>query len=587
MAFLTTTIGQYHVSNSFVDKLPSVTHGIPRPLPDERPRQSVANLIGRFEKQKSSSGAAVPPPTLPRTSSVSSYRTEDSAQEEVKERREWPPKSVESPAHLSLPGSGTLQLPVHKELTTPPESVPPPEPVEAKPPTSPPVTLVQPIPAIDGSPLPSQIKPTTTGLSSSFRSPAAKSAVKPSTATPVKSIAPLKPQDTGQSTASLAARKRVSATPKQPLSMTPSRVRTPTSTARSITPSSQARPKTPSSGLYAPTAASLARTRANALPPPSVEKPKRKLTTDLSKPTAASASKVRTPAATPARGGQLVAGKQSVKPITKPAIGKTTTLAKQSGSAKHPLSKTASSHTKISNAKKPSSSVGPVTNAVAAPIAMNSSETTIEEIIDSKPEDALDFVASAAGDAVQIGLEDAGQESKMHEDGSLKEECHVDEDSHTEEIENYDEDFLDESHAEVHEEHGNELVGANEVSSRGLDETSVVEEAHQQHDMEPEHTHDTNFHGLEEVHNHPDDVEDLRVQSPSASHDILADLHHPDDIEPDEGVEGPTEMSKMDPASVGNDLEDIVNLLESGPNIHRPSFETSSTVDAGEIPDEY
>ncbi|KAF8223845.1 hypothetical protein L208DRAFT_1189349, partial [Tricholoma matsutake] len=60
-------------------------------LPDERPRQSVANLIGRFENQ--TKRQSLPPPTgSPRSTSVISNNTNDSAKEEVKEKREWPPK---------------------------------------------------------------------------------------------------------------------------------------------------------------------------------------------------------------------------------------------------------------------------------------------------------------------------------------------------------------------------------------------------------------------------------------------------------------------------------------------------------------
>ncbi|KAF8529804.1 hypothetical protein JB92DRAFT_610026 [Gautieria morchelliformis] len=259
---------------------PTLTTTIPS-APYERPRQSVANLIGRFEKQKSSSGPAALPPAFPRTSSVSSHRTEDSAQEEIKERREWPPKSVQTSATLTLPEPvlgkpsppSSSTLPVEKDPETPPESVLPSPPAEVHPPPSLPVISTEAMPPKARSPPPSA-KPVSTRLASSVKSPAPKPTVKPSTATPLKSTAsggstsstPLKPQDTGQSTMSTGSAaktpaKRVPATPKPPVATTPSRVKTPLSTTRAKTPSSEIRPKTPSSGLYAPTAASLARSR--------------------------------------------------------------------------------------------------------------------------------------------------------------------------------------------------------------------------------------------------------------------------------------------------------------------------------------
>lgn len=67
-----------------------------RPLPDERPRQSVANLIGRFE-QHTKRQSLTPPngvniPIIPRASSSLSHSLGDAAKEEIKEKREWPPR---------------------------------------------------------------------------------------------------------------------------------------------------------------------------------------------------------------------------------------------------------------------------------------------------------------------------------------------------------------------------------------------------------------------------------------------------------------------------------------------------------------
>ena len=75
-----------------------------RGLPDERPRPSVANLIGRFEQRASKRQSIVGPgggpasasptasPSQSRSTSVTSHFTGDSAAIEIKERREWPPQ---------------------------------------------------------------------------------------------------------------------------------------------------------------------------------------------------------------------------------------------------------------------------------------------------------------------------------------------------------------------------------------------------------------------------------------------------------------------------------------------------------------
>ena len=103
----------------------------------------------------------------------------------------------------------------------------------------------------------------------------------------------LRPQHTGQSVASTTSTRKP--TSKQ-APMTPKTV-TRSDVSRAKTPTS-ARPKTPSTGLFAPTAASLARSR-NA--PPQLPTPTKKPTLSsssmdrLSKPTAASLSKARTP----------------------------------------------------------------------------------------------------------------------------------------------------------------------------------------------------------------------------------------------------------------------------------------------------
>lgn len=113
---------------------------------------------------------------------------------------------------------------------------------------------------------------------------------------------PLKPQHTGGSVASTASTTRKPAL--KPTPATPSRAKTPSkppATPAARTKSPVARSKTPSTGLYAPTAASLARSR-NAPPVPQASSVKKVLSSEaaerLSKPTAASLSKARIPPVT-------------------------------------------------------------------------------------------------------------------------------------------------------------------------------------------------------------------------------------------------------------------------------------------------
>jgi len=112
----------------------------------------------------------------------------------------------------------------------------------------------------------------------------------------------------------------------------------------------------------------------------------------------------------------------------------------------------------------------------------------------------------------------------------------------------------------------------------------------------------------EAVHDEPEDHEDVVSRSESPKDEPTADLPrevdgadeedgvHVDDVPtsqdgpPSEHEETP---SKSAPRPVGDDLEDLVNMLEAVPNIHRPTTETSTSSapraasDAGEIPDEY
>ena len=314
-----------------------------RPLPDERPRQSVANLIGRFETQ--SKQLSVSQGSASRSSSVVSHITGDSAKEEVKEKRDWLPKSVVDRAAATAAHSRLLPLTINSESAaakkeTSDESDVPltakalnashpqvqeelntylenwrkdlPKPVEMEPES---VTPRPVSPANPPAPAPAQKVP----VPKTPRTPATKTpAIKlPTSASSKSSIAsakstetlqktvtskqsltpptaqPLKPQQTGQSVVSTTsvARRTTSKAPTTP--KTPARTESGTKTP---TPSR-------SSGLFAPTAASLARAR-NTPPMPPLPVKKTTLSSDamerLSKPTAASLSKAKSMAPAPA-----------------------------------------------------------------------------------------------------------------------------------------------------------------------------------------------------------------------------------------------------------------------------------------------
>ncbi|KAH7884611.1 hypothetical protein F5I97DRAFT_1968625 [Phlebopus sp. FC_14] len=299
-------MGQYRVKLQ-----PSLTAALAlephrqRPLPDERPRQSVANLIGRFEQQnkKQSPSAA---PVVPRSSSVSSQIAGDSTKEEAKEKREWLPKSVasvDSKPSLTFSSPSSSSVPQSPAMSPEPTTdTPLPLDVGTAAPSEPPKSP---------SPKPRSSTGRLTPSSGMRRTPMSPAKSRPSTASnsPAKSLAksppsktsfpssnshPLRPQHTGTSVASSASTARAPRAAPKAVPSTPSRPKTP-----AVHPQGVSRPKTPSSGLFAPTAASLARSR-NAPPPPPPPVKKTALSSSaaerLSKPTAASLSKVRTPA---------------------------------------------------------------------------------------------------------------------------------------------------------------------------------------------------------------------------------------------------------------------------------------------------
>ncbi|KAK0232877.1 hypothetical protein IW262DRAFT_1327362 [Armillaria fumosa] len=279
------------------------------PLPDERPRQSVANLIGRFEQQTKRQSISASPA---RSSSVVSQSTGDSAKEEVKEKRDWPPRAATS--YTTSPSSSWIkpQSSALKPSSSTPMSTAVDAPVADTVAIPAQTQLPSPEHSDPKSPLPSKPVPKQSPAPSSFKSPPKALTLK--TSLGGSTSTPLKPQHTGQSTTSTTSsvRKTVprTSTTTAARAKTPSRPSQPqrTTTPRAKTPSSSVRP---GSGLFAPTAASLARARDAQAPAP-VPKKKSVLSSAvadrLNKPTAASASKARAPVIVPSRGKPVTRG---------------------------------------------------------------------------------------------------------------------------------------------------------------------------------------------------------------------------------------------------------------------------------------
>ncbi|KAG7089695.1 hypothetical protein E1B28_011350 [Marasmius oreades] len=318
------------------------------PLPDERPRASVANLIGRFEQQNKKTVQAGTGPVIPgRSSSVVSNITGDSVKEAVKEKREWPPKVAPTPAvdppaliratpfptNTGSFDSSAISNTSNKHDVLPSET-PGSTPHVAESPAAPVVdTVIQNAQNDSGmgaenthigekflkSPKSQPAKGTKSPPPSSFRTPSKTPAkAVPRNVSNTASTPALRTQHTGQSFSSTSSTRK-SVTPKTAPS-TPSRPKTssgipsgapkekaPLSVARSKTPTPSkspastavpARSKTPSSNLFTPTAASLAKSRNTS---GEISTPMRRVTLSssaadrLSKPTASSLSKARSP----------------------------------------------------------------------------------------------------------------------------------------------------------------------------------------------------------------------------------------------------------------------------------------------------
>lgn len=465
------------------------------PLPDERPRQSVANLIGRFEQQTKRQSISASPA---RSSSVVSHSTGDSAKEEAKEKRDWPPRSTTS--YTTSPSSSWIrpQSSALKSPSSTPISTVVDAPVADAVAIPAPTQLPSPEHSDPKSPLPSKPVPKQSPAPSSFKSPP--KALTPKTSLGGSISTPLKSQHTGQSTTSTpsSVRKTVprTSTTTAARAKTPSRPSQPprTTTPRAKTPNPSLRP---GSGLFAPTAASLARAR-DAQGPAPVPKKKSVLSSAvadrLNKPTAASASKARAPAVVPSRG----------KPVTRGVV-----------KPKLPLSGS-------TRAVKKDGLTGAAVGAVAVAAA----------VVDSGPDDH----AETNGHATEPSAEQA------HEDAAGgHEEVHNEAEIHTE----------PEARVETEREEDH-------------DEAVPVDTPEPQDPMSPGGVSVT--------------LPDVEKGSPGEVTPVAETHSHEHPVEREH--DSPGEETRP---SVGSDLEDIVNLLES---TSRPISIVSIPDEVVDIPDE-
>ena len=506
-----------------------------RTLPDERPRQSVANLIGRFEQQgKRQASPAVP--VVPRSSSVSSQIAGDAAREEAKEKREWPPKPVVSadikplaPTLSSSPSSSMSKSPVVS-----PQPIPnPPPPVDI--PTTPTPASPEPVksPPSKGKAVAAGKSTPTTGTRRAVASPpknrpsvgnssSAKSLVSTPPKTSLQSSVsqPLRSQHTGQSAASNASTTRHTRPVPRTAPSTPSR---PKSSAAQNLP--VARPKTPASGLFAPTAASLARSRYAPPPPPPPVK-KATLSSDaaerLSKPTAASLSKARTLA---------------------PAAPSPARVAKSTSAGAHVSTPRGPSKVKVGRTPvkpKESSTKGGIKSGPAS-------------VSSEPPRDSDHLVA----DHIENG----------HESGTAA--------------------FSDVGPPE-------DTHGLSEVVSDATQDPAADEGAQPDGEVQPDpEVHPEQQAGghpaEDEVHSHEHVAETLPEEAAREHEQVHSEVHVPEPTVSDAGeVISNGDSLKVELTAPENDIEDIVNLLEGASLLKpRPQSMVSIPDEHGEIPDEY
>ncbi|KAF8905043.1 hypothetical protein CPB84DRAFT_1772261 [Gymnopilus junonius] len=533
---------------------------------DERPRQSVANLIGRFETQNKRTSLALSAGSPSRSSSVISHVTGDSVKEEIKEKREWPPKSVveadKSPPSFSSrtippalvtqsafgdpnrwkkdPPTEETEVPLTAKALNASERQSKGEPnsflenwrkdlpsaqvdVVSEPTPTAPVPddgLKTPKPAATQK-VATTVSPRTPNISKAATSKAFHSGFEVACQDPLKSSAsrqsltPLKPQHTGQSVASSATARKVA--PKTPA--TPASAKTPSrpEVTRAKTPTSTTRPKTPSTGLFAPTAASLARSR-NAPPPVPTPSKKTAISSSsmdrLSKPTAASKAKIASP---PTSSSSRPAASSASRTATRPKVTTSPPKVKKSSSAPQAASGVAAS-----------ASIAAIGLTVAASAAAaDSKEPVTEDVIKG-----ADNVASSDTDTVDQPTE-ATEES-------------------TESVE--------------------------EAPSQTQELAEVVTEEDQEQETKEE-----TVEGEEVVTSEENEPTPLSPSAaPEAEDEAETSADHADETEVE--VPGPTSGEQHE---VKDDLEQMVNLLESV-SITKPHEDTIADIpdEILEIPDE-
>ncbi|KAJ3473711.1 hypothetical protein NLI96_g12863 [Meripilus lineatus] len=300
-----------------------------QPLPDERPRASVANLIGRFEQQNkrqsltgSTAAAAVAasPLFVPRPSSVVTHYTGDSAKEETKEKREWPPKLKPVANSVIHPASSTVPKPAASSVPSKPTSPTSPlarepeldiiaqaaegpsvEEVEAVPQPPPEPDVVPPTPQVEDPPSPLSPETPPSSVPESIPQPQAPPSppkTKASSkvpATPSKAKAPATTGRTSRPTTTTTTK-----TTRTPAKSPPSSFH-PASNSASTPASQTLKPSTPSKGPHAGTAKPRPNSSASHRPtPPTPSRPK---TPSTVRPKTPSSSRPKTPSslATPSR----------------------------------------------------------------------------------------------------------------------------------------------------------------------------------------------------------------------------------------------------------------------------------------------
>ncbi|THH15345.1 hypothetical protein EW146_g5121 [Bondarzewia mesenterica] len=610
-----------------------------RPLPDERPRQSVANLIGRFEqqtkRQSTSNGT-------PRPSSIISDITGDSVREEIKASREWPPvktTSLSTPFKSSSPPSSILRTnafsppPSHSSQASPTSDAKAPSAARSDPATSDDVplnaaqsnsapagatatTVTAPTPRPAGTG-PRQSAPAKTAITNNRSLPTSSS--KPATGRASVAIpTPKTPSKTASkvsaSTPSKPSHPPAAAAAKFPPPTSHARPKTPSvnrpAIARPKTPSTAlsagiVRPRTPASGLFAPTAASLAKSR-NA-PPAHPSTPAKKVVPNLdrlSKPTAASAGKARAPAAVLAVTKPKAApGKKGTAATT---VGKSAAGAGR-GAAPAKMSAPASEDQKTKATDSVASGAAAVAVAGLAASAIAAEEAEVAPSEESEAQIGHELELSGSSAEVH---EDDHEEPQNHEaeaveepEASLEEQetGHVElgaEEVHAEEPADESEAHAEHKEpVEEHEVHAEEsqlepekedevAVTAEEPEPELLEheagpELKVMEQEPEVAALEPEVT-------LSERTSEDSELPSTAVLYPEpkelVSLDLASNLHHSSDADA-----VPNQEERLDEVKTrhkGDDLEDIVNMLQGPAAMPMPVAFPADAFVAGEIPDD-